>query len=179
MRSPVGIYGILVLSLLAGSCRKGHRPGGAKQEGSAKSMSTPREDSDSLLNAVMPFAQKMLTKNREFYPFGATMSTGGEISLVAGATGNEHPESAAVIDVIEKGFRESASSGKVRATALAIDVRITPPGKSTKQDAVEVRIDHRDNDSVRVIYPYSFSGSGEVLLEEPFAVPGDGRIFSK
>ena len=142
-------------------------------------MRTPKEDCEALLNAVMPFAQQMLTKHREFFPFGATMSTAGEISAVAGATGNEHPESAAIIEVLEQGFQESASSGKLKATALAVDVRVIPPGKSSKQDAVEVRLDHRDDYSARVIFPYSFSASGQLLLEEPFAVPGDKRVFSK
>jgi hypothetical protein len=60
-----------------------------------------------------------------------------------------------------------------------VDVRTVPPGKSTKQDAVEIRLDHREDYSARVVFPYSFSASGAFTLEQPFAVAGENRIFSK
>jgi len=36
-------------------------------------------DLDQLLNAVLPFAQQMLSKHGEFFPFGASMTIDGEI----------------------------------------------------------------------------------------------------
>jgi hypothetical protein len=139
----------------------------------------PKEECEELMNAVLPFAQEMLSKHREFYPFGGTMSPSGEIGQVGGWTGDEHPPSSELIKVLEEGFREGAGLGKYKATALVVDVRAVPPGKSAKQDAIAVRLDHRDNYSVQVIFPYSFGPSGALQLEDPFAVPGEGRIFAK
>jgi len=131
------------------------------------------------MDAVLPHAQEMLSKRREFHPFGATMSRSNEIAQVGGWTNGEHPPSSDLIDLLEDGFREGAAQGKYKATALVVDVRTIPPGKSAKQDAIAVRLDHTDNYSVQVIYPYSFGASGALVLEEPFAVRGEGRIFDR
>jgi hypothetical protein len=36
------------------------------------------EDLNELLNALLPFAQEMLTKHGEFFPFGVSIAAGGE-----------------------------------------------------------------------------------------------------
>jgi hypothetical protein len=55
-----------------------------------------QDDLDGLLNMTLPFAQQMLSKSGEFYPFGATVTTKGETRLLAGDLGHEHPASADV-----------------------------------------------------------------------------------
>jgi hypothetical protein len=42
-----------------------------------------REDLNSLLGTLFPFAQDMLANHGEFYPFGATMTPTGEIKQTA------------------------------------------------------------------------------------------------
>jgi hypothetical protein len=129
------------------------------------------------MSSVVPFAEEMLARHREFYPFGGTMSASGEIAHMGGWTGDEHPPSEEIVALLEDGFREGAVQGRYKATALVVDVLVIPPGKSVKQDAIAVRLDHRDSYSVQVLFPYSFSSSGELLVEDPFAVKGEGRIF--
>ena len=51
-----------------------------------------RPDLDALLNAALPFAQKMLVERGQFYPFGATMKPDGKIDQTAGWTGEEFPQ---------------------------------------------------------------------------------------
>jgi hypothetical protein len=139
----------------------------------------PKEDCEELMNAVLPFAQEMLSKHREFYPFGGAMSPSGEITQIGGWTGDEHPPSSELIKLLEDGFREGAQQRKYKATALVVDVRAIPPGKFVKQDAIAVRLDHRDSYSAQVVFPYSFGPSGDLRLEEPFAAQGEGRIFAQ
>src|SRR5947207_3237886 len=55
------------------------------------------EDLNELLNASLPFAQEMLAKHGEFFPFGRSMDVGGGIAHVAGWTGEEQPPSQEVI----------------------------------------------------------------------------------
>jgi hypothetical protein len=140
-------------------------------------MTTPKEDCEQLMSAVVPFAEEMLARHHEFYPFGGTMALSGEIAHTGGWTGEEHPPSAEIIALLEGGFRDGAARGEYKATALVVDVRTIPPGKSEKQDAIAVRLDHRDGYSVQVLFPYSYSSSGELLVEDPFAVKGQGSIF--
>jgi hypothetical protein len=142
-------------------------------------MRSPKQECEDLLGSVMPFAEEMLTKYRSFYPFGAWMTASGEIAHVGGWTGDEHPPSTELITLLEASFRDAAVRGSHRATALAYDVRVVPPNKTAKQDAVAVNLDHRDNYSVTVMFPYTFSDTGELLFEAPFAVAGRNDIFLK
>jgi hypothetical protein len=142
-------------------------------------MKTPKADCEELVNVVLPFAQQMLGQHREFYPFGATMSPSGEIARAGGWNGKEHPPSAELISLLDAEFREGASRGKYRATALVADVRVVPPGKSVKQDAIAIRLHHQNHYSVQVFFPYSFTPSGELRVDDPFAATGEGRIFGK
>jgi hypothetical protein len=174
---------LLLLLVAAGACRAAQVPAAKRSTGSAggsmKTGTTPKADCEQLMNAALPFAEQMLRQHREFYPFGVTMSSVGEISQVGGWTGGEHPPSTEIIELLEAGFRDGAAKGMYRATALVVDVRTVPPGRSAKQDAIAVHLDHKDNYSVQVIFPYSFEASGELRIEEPFAAKGDGRTFGK
>jgi hypothetical protein len=140
---------------------------------------TPKEECEALMNALVPFAQQMLSKHHEFYPFGGTMSVDGKIAQSASTTGEEHPASQPLIDLLEEGFRDGAKRHLYKATAIVVDVRTLPPGKKEKQDAVEVRLDHVSGYSARVLFPYAFSPKGDLVFEPPFAAPGDGKIFGR
>jgi hypothetical protein len=140
---------------------------------------TPKEECEVLMNALVPFAQQQLSKHHEFYPFGGTMSVDGTIARSASATGEEHPASQPLIEMLEQGFRDGAKRRLYKATAIVVDVRVIPPGKKDKQDAVEVRLDHVSGYSVRVVFPYAFSQAGALEVAPPFAVPGEGRIFGR
>lgn len=59
------------------------------------------------------------------------------------------------------------------------DMLVIPPGKTTKQDAIAVRLDHRDAYSVVVIFPYAIGPAGDVAIEAPYALKGDKKIFSR
>jgi hypothetical protein len=50
-------------------------------------VSDPKSESEALMNEAIPFAEKMLEKHGEFYPYGYVMKPSGEIALVAGYDG--------------------------------------------------------------------------------------------
>ncbi len=144
-----------------------------------KPMSDPKAECEDVMNAVLPFAEELLTKHREFFPFGGTMSADGEISHTGGWTDDEHPASTEVIELLENGFRTGAAKGEYKATALVYDIRTIPPEKEEKQDAIAVALDHRDNYSVVVVFPYSFMPDGQLEIEAPFATKGENKIFNQ
>lgn len=141
-------------------------------------MSDAKVESEELMNSVLPFAVEMLTKCREFFPFGGTMSGCGEIRHAGGWTGEKRPASTEVIELLETGFRAGAQNGEYKATALVYDIRTIPPGKEEKQDAIAVALDHREGLSVVVIFPYSFGFDDQLEIEEPYAAEGENKIFS-
>src|SRR2546426_1377236 len=93
-------------------------------------------DLDQLLNALLPFAQQMLSKHGEFYPFGSAMTTDGQIQAHGAYDGDEHPPSQQLIDLLTQAFRQQAAAGHIRAAAICYDIRTIPPGHSEKTDAI-------------------------------------------
>src|SRR5580698_9894371 len=136
----------------------------------------PKDECDLLVNVVVPFARQMLSQHHGFFPFGATMSPSGSISRTETPKGDHPPKELVVL--IEQSFVDGAQQGLYKATAVALDVKTVPPGKTERQNAVEVRLDHRDNYSVKVVFPYSYSPSGQLDFAPPFAVAGDKMIFA-
>ncbi len=146
--------------------------------GSSQHM-TPKEECETLMNALVPLAEQLLSKYREFYPFGGTMSVDGKIELGASHTGDEHPNSQSLIELLEQGFRDGAKRHLYKATAIIVDVRTIPPGKKERWDAVEVRLDHASGYSVKVVFPYAFSRDGKLEFAPSFAARGERRIFGR
>lgn len=106
-----------------------------------------QDDLDGLLNVTLPFAQQMLAKSGEFYPFGAAVTATGETRLVADdPVGDEHPASAEVLSSLLAGFR--ATRADLRAVAVCSDVRLPD------SDAVQVELEHRDGHVMAVLLPY-------------------------
>lgn len=107
-------------------------------------------DLDALLNAVLPFAQQTLSKYGEMFPFGAAVSSEGQLELLASSPGvGERPGSMAVLGALHDGARASARDR--RAFAFAADVR------DSGSDAVRVELEHREGLAIVVLVPYSRS----------------------
>src|SRR5215470_8582788 len=123
----------------------------------------PKADCESLLNAVLPFAQQMLDRHGEFYPYGGAMTTDGQITAVAAYDGQEHPASADVIKFLKSAFVTGAREGSYRATALVYDVRVTLPSDGKKSDAIAVSLNHRSDYSVIVLFPYTIENAKAVI----------------
>ena len=135
------------------------------------------EEFDALLNTNLPFAQDMLAKHGEFFPFGACADVKGAIALHGGWTGDERPAPQEVIDLMVGGLRSQAQQGEIRASAIFIDARAVPPGKTEKTDAILVRMEHRDGDPVDLFVPYRKSPDGQYEYGEPFLYRGEPQVF--
>lgn len=105
------------------------------------------------------------------------MDPTGKITNVGGYTGDEHPKSTEVIDLLKKAYRRDGESGKIMACALVYDIRTIPPGQTEKTDAVAVDLNHRDGMSVVMVYPYKIGADKKVQFAAQFAVKGASDIF--
>jgi hypothetical protein len=140
---------------------------------------TQKQQLEDLLTAARPFADTMLAKHAEFFPYGATMAPDGKIAAVGGYTGEEHPKSVEVITLLKEAYRRDGASGKLLACAVVYDVRIVPPGKTEKTDAIAVDLNHRDGMSVTMYFPYQIGPDKEVVFGELFASKGPDDIFPR
>ncbi len=106
-----------------------------------------QDDLDGLLNLTLPFAQQMLERRGEFYPFGAAMSTSGEAQLLAAASGrDDRPAGTAVLASVLDGIRQARA--EYRAVAICSDVRLAD------SDAVRVELEHQEGQAMAVLLPY-------------------------
>ena len=151
--------------------------------GASTAIATPLSNAEQkaqlerLVAAVLPIAEQLLNAHGEYYPFGATMSSDGKISNVAGYTGDEHPKSSELISFLKAAFTSQAASTTIMASALIYDVRTIPPGATEKSDAIAIDLDHRDGMSITMLIPYRFDPDKKVSLGEAFATKGAGAIF--
>lgn len=145
--------------------------------GRAETLQPPKAECEMLMNAVLPFAEQMLKKDGEFFPYGGALKSTGKIASIAGYDGRERPPSTDVINLLKQGFVAGAKSGEFKATALVYDVRVVVPSSGKKSDAIAVALNHRSNYSVIVYYPYELK-MGVLTYGEVFAQKGESDIFA-
>ena len=117
-------------------------------------MNSVREEMDIILDEGLQAALPLLEKNGEFFPFALAMSLAGDIRIVAGYTGDEHPESNDVIDVLRQGLRKDARKGKIKTSAIVSDVRVRAEVPGDMTDAIRVQIEHVDGAPVACFQEY-------------------------
>ena len=141
----------------------------AHERANVVSNHSPREQMNVLLDEACRAALHLLEKNKEFYPFAVAMDPDGKIRHVAGYTGNEMPTSREVSEVLVEGLRRDAKAGKLLASALVQDVRITDSRTGAQTDAIQVALEHESDEPVTCFLPYSLSGEavsqGEIAAE--------------
>jgi hypothetical protein len=129
-----------------------------------------QDDVDGLLNAVLPFSEKMLADHGEFFPYGAAVSREGEMRMLSPWTGADRPPPDDLLDVLYEGVRAAASD--TRAAAFVSDVRIG----ELDGDAVRVELEHREGVALVVLRPHRLS-DGAVEYGELILQSGASRIW--
>ena len=135
-------------------------------------------DYDTMLNALIPFAQQMISKEGEFFPFGAEIRSSGEIGLNAPHPDRAESPTKELIDTLYAGLKSKADKGEIRAAAVCFDTRIQRPGQAEKTDAICVHLEHQNEKAIEVYVPYSKSLLGKVQYEKLVGSPADQQIFS-
>jgi len=138
-------------------------------------MSDPKAECETLMNAVLPFAEQMLVSYGEFFSFGGAMRPNGEMVSIGSYDGQEHPKSADVIALMKKCLIAAARKGEYKATAIVHDARLTLPSGEAS-DAITVSLNHRDNYSIVVFFPYKIE-SGTLTFRDAIAQKGEADIF--
>ena len=139
---------------------------------------TAQQECEELMNDILPLAIQMLEERGEFYPYGGKVTSEGEIIHVDVMDDDtDHPESNPLIETMTREFRDEGRTGTCRATAMVMDVKVVPPEETTKTDAIQVCLDHRDGYAVEVFFPYAIDRLRKIVIHPPFAQKGASRIF--
>lgn len=133
---------------------------------------------DTIFDEMLTQSQDLLRKYGEFFPFGRTMSTAGEITHVNAIPDNsDRPPSQDVIDLLEQAYQEQIRNGEIRAAAISLDVRVVPPGQEKEADAICVRLAHENGEAVDVFQTYRKGLLGRVKFGDIFAMKGRLLVF--
>lgn len=136
-------------------------------------MSAAKSDCQSLVDEWLKFAIQMLEEHGEFIPYGCAMDLTGQIGSYSTDTGDEFPKSQEVIHYLKAGFRSQKEN--LKCTAIFFDVVIRNPEKT---DAIAIYLDHKDDYSNIVCFPYVINNS-VVELGQPSLNAGSNDIFGE
>jgi len=137
-----------------------------------------KQDSETLMNAVLPLAEKMLRQYGEFYPYGGYMKPDGTI-VELGATDpdTDHPKSKDLFYVLRSSLQDLAERNQCKAVAMVLSVTVTLPNSGRKSDAIQVCIEHSEHYSAEVFFPYQLI-ENRVVYGERFAQRGKAEVFA-
>jgi len=135
-----------------------------------------KRQAERVMNAGLPFAEKMLAEHSEFAPFGAVMLPQGLIQTVGANDRREQAPTEEIYEQLQAGLREGVVQQAHIAVATFAMVELRDPGSGEMLTAVHVALEHRDGYCVDVFYPTVLRG--EILvLGESFAGKRDGTYF--
>jgi len=122
----------------------------------------------------------MLLEYGAFYPFGAYMSSSGEIQWVgAKMEDDDHPPSESLIDLLTETFKNQAARGGLRAAGICYDVLTVPPGEDQKRDAICCGLEHYSGETVDVFVPYVKTVDSDVQYGEIFVAKRNAQFFGE
>ncbi|AWB67732.1 hypothetical protein C2869_15365 [Saccharobesus litoralis] len=138
------------------------------------------DDTQQLLDSVIPVAEDLIISLGEFYPFAGAMKPDGEIVSISAIENNvvdeQHPDSDVLQQKLSEQLRSAANKKMYKATAVAVDVALQLPD-STLTDAIAVYLDHESGYSVVVYMPYKLV-NGKVEYGEISVQAGSQDVFS-
>jgi hypothetical protein len=147
-----------------------------KSKTSLARSTTPKEETEELLNAGMPLIEQTLAKYGEFFPIAVIKTTAGKIEHVAVG---EDGEAAAVYGQLEAVLRSGASAKQYRAVAIYCDRHVQRPEDSKSIEAVHVGLEHAAGYTVDVYFPYIRTNEGGLSIGEPFASARQSIFFAQ
>jgi hypothetical protein len=140
--------------------------------------SDPKTDVDTLVRDLLPSAMESLEARRGLSPFGATMNANGGISRMPSDRPNGTLDSKQLLDrLLNVTLQSRVLQENMKATAAVFDARVAPPGQKAKVSAIGFYLDHCDNYSVDLYFPYEVNAQGKVSLGKAFSSWGARRIY--
>lgn len=128
-------------------------------------------DLDALFTQAALLAQTLLMRNREFYPFGAVMSSRGTVGLSTPAPAGDHPSSADVLNAI----RDELTGAKTKNRAYAVAAMAVMPDGA---EGVRVELEHKEGLALVVGLAVRRDDAGAVSFGEMRSLRAEPRVWA-
>jgi hypothetical protein len=138
-----------------------------------------KQESEVLMNALLPLAEKMLGQYGEFYPYGGYLKPDGTIVDVgASDPDTDHPKSKDLIYILRSSLQDLAGRNECKAVAIVFNVAVRLPNSDRRSDAIQVSLEHSEGYSMEVFFPYQIV-ENKVVYGETFAQQGKADVFAR
>ena len=138
---------------------------------------TPKEECEELLNSILPAAEGLLVKNKEFYPIGAVLDKDNKVSFTATIEDDDFPDSESIIRQLTEAHKAMADNDEIKASGIAWNATITE-GTGKNRDAIIVSLEHKEKYSVIIGEPYSMNVFKKIRFDAVFAREGRNDIWA-
>lgn len=129
-----------------------------------------QSDLDTVFSQAALLARTLLMRNREFFPFGATISTTGAVGLSTPVPPGATPTVHDVIDAIMTELRHDKAER--RAYAIVALARTADGG-----EAVRIELEHKEGVALVIGMPILRGESGAVTFGDMAAHPGQRLVW--
>lgn len=140
-------------------------------------MSLPKEDYQAMLDHCLEVADKMLSEEGYFVPFGALILQSGQFTSVSVDVGEDRAEVEEFIEILADTFRTRADKGDLRACCICIDGTQTDENSGTTTDALICDAEHRNWEPMRLARPYWKADDGQMIWGNVIATELAARVF--
>lgn len=138
---------------------------------------TAEQDCERLVTEFLPLAVAQLQTHGGFYPFAGVLTPEGKTSALQVPVESDQPHPSEVVEATIAALRRNAAARAIHAAVVFADARVLLPGCTEQSDAVQARLDHRDDYSAILFFPYTIT-DGKVALGKSFVAAGTHEIFS-
>ena len=139
---------------------------------------TPKEECEAMMDELIGSAEELLVQDGEFHPFAAILGAEGQIQRVTAT-----PLGAGGL-IAQLAGSLKARAAELRAACIVSLVSVERPGTQVAIDAIRMAVDHRQDYTVHVFFPYELRSDvanpdapREVIFGEPFAARGVSFAF--
>lgn len=135
------------------------------------------EDIQALINIFFPFAEELIIKFGEFYPYAGATTTEGEFVSVGFHEENKHLSLEKVILSLKNSLKEG--SEKYIVAGIFYNARTKDAETGESQDAIAVFVETKSGESAyEFFYPYKLEGEENFLVGESYGNPIPKEVFS-
>lgn len=118
---------------------------------------SPKEECEFLAGILLPFAEKQIRWEDEFYPFGAVLANNNSIEMTNINEENDYPDAKKVMQNLIDSHKQLADKGKIRASGIVWKT-VMKDSNGEDIDAITVSLEHKDNYSVVIAKSYKIKG---------------------
>lgn len=133
-------------------------------------------DIQALINIFFPFAEELIIKFGEFFPYAGATTIGGEFVSVGFNDGKNHAASEKVIAVLKSDLKKDCE--KFIVAAVFYEVKTKDLETGIRSDAIAVFVEHKDAENAyEFFYPYKLEGEDNFIVCDSYGNKVAREIF--